>query len=88
MEGYFTGYLLGSIDGFGVKVAQCIQGCLFRQCCSQTGIHKVRGEGSCDGTQAGLGHFEKFSIILLQIQAHKRDGGSKKMASSAASGMG
>lgn len=78
MEGYFTGYSLGSIDGFGVKVSLCIQGRLFLQCCSQTGIHKVRGEGSCDGTQACLGHFEKFSIILLQIHTHKRDGGSKK----------
>lgn len=78
VKGYFTGYSLGSVDGFGVKVALGIQGRLFLQCCSQTGIHQVRGEGSRDGTQAGLGHFEKLSIILLQIHTHKRDGGSKK----------
>lgn len=74
MEGYFTGYSLGSIDGFGVKVALCIQGRLFLQCRSQTGIHIVRGEGSCDGTQACLGHFEKFSIILLQTHTHTQKG--------------
>lgn len=76
-------YSLGSIDGFGVKVALCIQGRLFLQRCSQTGIHKVRGEGSRDGTQACCGHFEKFSIILLQTHTQKGRRVEKKASSAA-----
>lgn len=75
---YTSGYSLGSIDGFGVKVALCIQGPLFLQRCSQTGIHKVRGDGSRNGTQACLGHFEKFSIILLQTHIQKGQRVKKK----------
>lgn len=66
---------LGSVDGFGIKVTLCIHCHLFLQCCSKTDIHKVRGQGPGDGTQARIGHLEQFSIIFLQQRQTQQSGG-------------
>lgn len=62
---------LGGLHWFGIKVAFSINGGLFLSVRGVSGIHIVRWDGSCYGTQAGHGDLEELCIKFLEFRQHQ-----------------
>lgn len=58
---------LGRLDWFGIKVAFSIHRGLLLHVRGVAGIHIVRRDGSCYGTEAGHGDLEELCIIFLEF---------------------